>query len=124
MTITLYIGNPNHVPANTVILNDNQHPESLLRDVRDALSTGLNAFKTNQPVVLGYFTCLLEWSRHTSVTNRKYPVNIKNLFVYEYSANGFESKLSDYHGLPSDTNILNKALMQMNDDFSDILDLE
>ena len=51
-------------------------------------------------------------------------VNENAYAVYQIDDNGIISYLENYHGLPNDENLLNDALGQMNEVFSDLIELE
>lgn len=51
-------------------------------------------------------------------------INGKDVFIYETQKDGSIMKLEPYDDLPSDENLLNKAMAQGNEQFSDLIDLE
>lgn len=51
-------------------------------------------------------------------------INGKDVFIYETQKDGSIMQLEPYDNLPSDENLLNKAMAQGNELFSDLIDLE
>lgn len=51
-------------------------------------------------------------------------INGKDVFIYETQKDGSIMQLEPYDNLPSDENLLNKAMAQGNEQFSDLIDLE
>jgi hypothetical protein len=118
--IILHIGNSN-IPK---MLNDNQHPELALKEIKTLLLDGIEVFTSNSNLILSYLTCLLKASKIGYSDCEKYPIKIDELLVYTWDVNKTMMLLGDYNGIPEDNNIVNNAIVNQNNEFGDLLDYE
>ena len=89
---------------------------------------------THSPYILSYITLaakVFELSKKGVPSERlekivplQSAVDGKQIFIYETQEDGLIKKLEPYENLPSDENLLNKAMALGNELFADLLDLE
>ena len=118
----------------------NLYPESQGKVLYELLKY-LNSNKDNQliitthsPYILSYLTLSAKAAELLSkkvpankiekIVPEKSAVDGKRITIYETNENGSIIRLSPYENLPSDDNLLNKAMAEGNEKFAELLDLE
>ena len=118
----------------------NLYPESQGKVLYELLEC-LNSNKDNQlivtthsPYILSYLTLSAKAAELFNkgvpadeiekIVPEKSAVDGKKITIYETKEDGSITKLSPYENLPSDENLLNKAMAEGNEKFSKLLDLE
>ncbi|MDY5683096.1 MAG: AAA family ATPase [Treponema sp.] len=118
----------------------NLYPESQGKVLYELLKC-LNSNKDNQliitthsPYILSYLTLSAKAAELLSkkvpankiekIVPEKSAVDGKRITIYETNENGSIIRLSPYENLPSDDNLLNKAMAEGNEKFAELLDLE
>ena len=118
----------------------NLYPESQGKVLYDLLEC-LNSNKDNQliitthsPYILSYLTLSAKAAellnkgvpadKIEKIVPEKSAVSGDKITIYETKEDGSITKLSPFENLPSDENLLNKAMAEGNENFSELLDLE
>lgn len=118
----------------------NLYPESQGKVLYELLEC-LNSNKDNQliitthsPYILSYLTLSAKAAellnkgvpadKIEKIVPEKSAVSGDKITIYETEEDGSITKLSPYENLPSDENLLNKAMAEGNENFSELLDLE
>lgn len=118
----------------------NLYPESQGKVLYELLEC-LNSNKDNQLIVTTHSPYILSYltlsAKAAELFNKGVPANEiekivpeksavdgKKITIYETKEDGSITKLSPYENLPSDENLLNKAMAEGNEKFSKLLDLE
>lgn len=118
----------------------NLYPESqgkILYELLECMNSNKNnqlIITTHSPYILSYLTLsakvaeLLNKNVPADKMSKIVPVNSavdgEKITIYETNENGSITKLSPYENLPSDENLLNKAMAEGNEKFADLLELE
>lgn len=135
-----------HFFFNTRFINIVEEPEQNLYPesqgkVLYVLLECMNSNKDNQliitthsPYILSYLTLTAKAFELLSrgvpadkiekIVPEKSAVSGDKITIYETKEDGSITKLSPYENLPSDENLLNKAMAEGNENFSELLDLE
>lgn len=118
----------------------NLYPESQGKVLYELLEC-MNSNKDNQliitthsPYILSYLTLSAKAAellnkgvpadKIEKIVPEKAAVDGNRITIYETKEDGSITKLSPYENLPSDENLLNKAMAEGNENFSELLDLE
>lgn len=118
----------------------NLYPESQGKVLYELLEC-MNSNKDNQliitthsPYILSYLTLSAKAAellnkgvpadKIEKIVPEKSAVSGDKITIYETKEDGSITKLSPYENLPSDENLLNKAMAEGNENFSELLDLE
>lgn len=118
----------------------NLYPESQGKVLYELLEC-MNSNKDNQliitthsPYILSYLTLSAKAAellnkgvpadKIEKIVPKKSAVSGDKITIYETKEDGSITKLSPYENLPSDENLLNKAMAEGNENFSELLDLE
>lgn len=118
----------------------NLYPESQGKVLYELLEC-LNSNKDNQliitthsPYILSYLTLSAKAAellnkgvpadKIKKIVPEKSAVDGKKITIYETKEDGSITKLSPYENLPSDENLLNKAMAEGNEKFAELLDLD
>ncbi len=118
----------------------NLYPESqgkVLYELLECMNSNKNnqlIITTHSPYILSYLTLsakageLLRKNVPADKISKIVPENSavdgEKIIIYETNENGSITKLSSYENLPSDENLLNKAMAEGNEKFADLLELE
>lgn len=122
--IKVYIGDYFH--DNTI--NANIHPKRQIEGLLHYLDKEVKnnnqniEIYTNSPYILNKLIVLSEYS-YKKIKCNYFDHNIIQCDAFEILENGEIKKVGKYKNLISDDNLLNNAIQESNDEFSDILEL-